>query len=137
MIQTLLNPLQNSEEYLIIEDSEIDVIVVDRLIRSYYPSLKPIITSNGMQGIKLLKDRINRGINLPAFIILDLVMPLMNGFDFLEIYERDFFKNNFSNIIVLTSSIHELDKRKALNYKCVKTYMVKPFSIKDFLCIHI
>lgn len=90
-----------------------------------------------MQGIKLLKDRINRGVNLPAFIILDLVMPLMNGFDFLEIYERDFFKNNFSNIIVLTSSIHELDKRKALNYKCVKTYMVKPFSIRDFLNIHI
>ncbi|MBT28026.1 MAG: response regulator [Thalassobius sp.] len=136
-MQTLLNPLQNSEEYLIIEDSEIDVIVVDRLIRTYYPTLKPIITNNGMQGIKLLKDRINRGVNLPAFIILDLVMPLMNGFDFLEIYERDFFKNNFSNIIVLTSSIHELDKRKALNYKCVKTYMVKPFSIRDFLNIHI
>ena len=91
-----------------------------------------------MQGIKLIRDRLNKGFGLPAFIILDLIMPLMNGFDFLEVFERDFYRNNsLPNIIVLTSSIHEIDKRKALNYKCVKTYMIKPFNIKEFLSVNI
>ncbi|MEM1136238.1 MAG: response regulator [Bacteroidota bacterium] len=138
MIQTLLNPFRNSNEYLIIEDSEIDVIVADRLIRSRYPNLKPTITGNGMQAIKLLKEKANKGSDLPLFILLDLLMPLMDGFDFLEIYERDFHKNAAApNVIVLTSSLHDIDKTKALRYKCVKAYMIKPFNIGEFLGVRI
>lgn len=120
------------------EDSEIDILVADRLIRSHNPTLKPIITNNGMQAIKLLKERKLRGQGIPSFILLDLVMPYMDGFDFLEVYERDVQIDSIEpNVIVLTSSIHEIDKKEALKFKSVKAYMVKPFNIREFERIRI
>ena len=97
-----------------------------------------MITNNGMQAIKLLKERKLKGRTAPNFILLDLVMPLMDGFDFLEVYERDIQDGIIEpKVIVLTSSIHEIDKKRALQFKSVKAYMVKPFNIREFQSIRI
>jgi len=89
-----------------------------------------------MQALKVLKERKLRGLEAPNFILLDLVMPLMDGFDFLEVYERDIQPHlSEPKIIVLTSSIHAIDQKKAAKYQCVKAYMVKPFNLKEFINI--
>lgn len=64
-----------------------------------------------------------------ALIFLDLNMPVMNGWDFLEaIKDR---KINHQ-IIILTSSTSQLDKAKAGEYPCVIKYMVKPMNKEKF-----
>lgn len=64
-----------------------------------------------------------------ALIFLDLNMPVMNGWDFLEA-----IKNNNLNhrIIILTSSTSKIDQEKAREYPCVIKYMVKPMNKKKF-----
>jgi len=64
-----------------------------------------------------------------ALIFLDLNMPVMNGWDFLEA-----MKNNTKGhrIIVLSSSTSKLDIEKAKQYPNVIKYLVKPLNKKKF-----
>ncbi|CAL67181.1 response regulator [Christiangramia forsetii] len=64
-----------------------------------------------------------------ALIFLDLNMPVMNGWDFLEAMKN---KNVRHRIIILTSSTSKIDKEKAKEYPCVIKYMVKPMNKKKF-----
>ncbi|SDR66995.1 response regulator [Gramella sp. MAR_2010_147] len=64
-----------------------------------------------------------------ALIFLDLNMPVMNGWDFLEAMKN---KNVRHQIIILTSSTSKIDRDKAKEYPCVLKYMVKPMNKKKF-----
>lgn len=66
---------------------------------------------------------------LPDLILLDLNMPVMDGWDFLNDY-AGFYKDLAKQIgiFVLTSSIDDKDRRKVDNYSFVKGYLTKPLS---------
>ena len=59
----------------------------------------------------------------PNVIFLDLNMPGISGFDFLEIMEE---KNFDIPVVILSSSIQKSDIDKSLTYKNVVTYLTKP-----------
>ncbi|MFC6858828.1 response regulator [Zunongwangia atlantica] len=64
-----------------------------------------------------------------AIIFLDLNMPVMSGWDFLEAMQ----KNGLSHkTIILSSSTSELDIEKAKQYPCVIDYVVKPLNKTKF-----
>lgn len=64
-----------------------------------------------------------------ALIFLDLNMPEMNGWEFLEALRK---KELSHKIIILTSSISKVDIDKAKEYPVVIKYMVKPLNKKKF-----
>jgi len=64
-----------------------------------------------------------------ALIFLDLNMPVMNGWDFLDAMKN---RNIYHRIIILTSSTSKIDLEKAKEYSCVVKYMVKPMNRKKF-----
>lgn len=64
-----------------------------------------------------------------ALIFLDLNMPVMNGWEFLEALKNH---NIFHRIVILTSSTSRIDKEKAKEYPNVIKYMVKPMNKKKF-----
>ena len=54
-------------------------------------------------------------------------MPVLNGFDFLDAYEQlPIAIRATVMVVMLTSSIDERDRRRALSYASVKDYMLKP-----------
>lgn len=65
----------------------------------------------------------------PNIIFVDLNMPIMNGFKFIEEYEKE-FSAKFPNTLlyVLSSSVRENDKKMALGYPSVKDFLVKPLT---------
>ncbi|WP_295182183.1 response regulator [uncultured Christiangramia sp.] len=64
-----------------------------------------------------------------AIIFLDLNMPEMNGWEFLEMLQS---RNCRHRIIILTSSTSKIDVDKAKDYPAVIKYMVKPMNKQKF-----
>lgn len=67
--------------------------------------------------------------NLPDVILLDLNMPVVDGWDFLEAFQK--FENNLTKsirIFIVTSSVDEKDKLRSQAFSFVKGFISKPLS---------
>jgi CheY-like chemotaxis protein len=70
---------------------------------------------------------------LPDVILLDLNMPIMDGWDFLNEFEMIFHTlSKRSRVYIVTSSIDERDRKKSNSFKCITGYVTKPLQ-DDFL----
>ncbi|HEY0652218.1 MAG TPA: response regulator [Chryseosolibacter sp.] len=85
---------------------------------------------NGREALDYLRARIEKGYPLPNIIIVDLEMPVMNGFEFIDAFNamNTPGKSNIE-VIVFTSSINPSDRSKALA-KGVRHYLNKPYLIR-------
>jgi CheY-like chemotaxis protein len=65
--------------------------------------------------------------DFPDYILLDLKMPEIHGFDFIKEFEANFpARKDKTHFIVTTSSILKKDRNKALSFESVIDYIVKP-----------
>ncbi len=85
---------------------------------------------NGKDAINFLKDP-NTTLNgqLPDIIFLDINMPVMNGWEFLEEFQQ--FSASLSQpikIYLVSSSVDESDINKSKNYPSVTDYVIKPLN---------
>lgn len=85
---------------------------------------------NGREAIKYLQNKDNcKPENLPDVIFLDINMPVMNGWEFLEEYHT--FCGGLPKpiiVYVVSSSIDSYDIKKSKEYKVVTDYIVKPIT---------
>jgi CheY-like chemotaxis protein len=90
---------------------------------------------NGSDAIRYFRDQKNiTRETLPDIIFLDINMPVMNGWEFLEEYGT--FYTSFPKTIavyVVSSSVDSSDMQKSRSYKAVNDYIVKPINRKRYL----
>lgn len=116
--------------FLLIEDNLIDQLVIKQLIKKSLDS-DINITNNGREGLEWLYN--HQDLNQNLIILLDIQMPIMNGFDFLEEYDKlsdEFKKENKIYVLSSTLDSDEIKKIKENNY--VTEFLNKPFPIEDF-----
>lgn len=81
-----------------------------------------VVFENGNTALDYLKDNDNK----VDLILLDINMPLMNGWQFLEHYDKLDDKRKAKMIIMLTSSAHSDDKKMVEKHGSVKKFINKP-----------
>jgi CheY-like chemotaxis protein len=80
---------------------------------------------NGQRAFDNLKEAVESGGTLPDIILLDLNMPRMDGWDFLDAFDSLAIAKEVS-VFVVTSSIRPDDIEKTSRYKQVKGFFSKP-----------
>tara|TARA_B100000378_G_C17831416_1_gene338177 strand:- start:134 stop:532 length:399 start_codon:yes stop_codon:yes gene_type:complete len=116
----------------IIDDDEIYIFAVKRLIQKNDFCNNVIVYNNGKDALKEIKNLISNNENLPDVILLDINMPIMDGWQFLDEFTSIKTEKEIT-IYMVSSSINPTDVERAKSYKRVSNYIVKPISDED-LC---
>ncbi|MDP4684574.1 MAG: response regulator [Crocinitomicaceae bacterium] len=117
--------------YLLIDDDEVITMIHPAIIRRVDKDCHIDISKQSYEALDFLNKELAEGNNPPDFIFLDINMPMINGFQFLDKLSDqliDFLKN--SQVIMLSSSIDPRDIEKAKQYQIVKDFISKPLSIE-------
>lgn len=121
------------QSVMLIDDNEIDNLINQKMIEASNISQHIFTHTGARSAIEFLKnmEKITQVAPeaLPEVIFLDIDMPLMDGFQFLDEFDKlkDSTKKH-CKIVMLTSSINPQDVNKSKKYDYVKKYINKPLS---------
>lgn len=113
-------PLNN---IMLVDDSEADQFLASIIIEDYAPETTLTVACNGREALEMLA----KSEQTPQFILLDINMPIMNGFEFLDAMKEK-YPHAPIKVAMMSSSNTEQDHSKAEAYDCVKLYIEKPLS---------
>lgn len=112
----------------LIDDDFIHQFGMKRMIQRYYPSTQILEFYSGLEAINFFKNNTDKAA-LPEIIFLDINMPIMNGWEFLEEFGklRSSLKKKI-DIYLLSSSTDKEDIDRAKSNSLVIDYIVKPLT---------
>ncbi len=114
------------QKVLIIDDDSVDRYIMRKSMNKVNFSKEILEAENGADGLKLITDHSN-GNQLPELIFIDVNMPVLDAFGFLEVFEqlsREY--KNRCRIAVISSIESEQEKKRVLKYESVIGYFEKP-----------
>ena len=110
---------------LIIDDDEISNFICKNTIlkNGFSNEVKTVLSAN--EGLEYLKG----SGEIPDLVLLDINMPVLNGWDFLEEYKK--IRESLEElpvVVMFSSSVHEADIEKARKDQDVQDYIIKPMT---------
>jgi len=114
----------------LIEDDPIHVFLTQKYIEMIGKVENLMICSNGKEAFDKLSAIITAGNVLPELILLDLNMPIWDGWQFLDEFTKIPIEEKVI-IYILTSSNNPEDLKKAAEYNLASNYLVKPITLDN------
>ncbi|RZK58536.1 MAG: response regulator [Pedobacter sp.] len=114
---------------LVIDDDDINIFIIKKIVEKTGFDIDMVAKSNGKLAIDYLEEVTAQNAAFPNLILIDINMPVMNGWEFIEAYEALDFKID-SDLYILSSSVYENDIEKTKSYKSVKGFISKPLSME-------
>lgn len=118
------------KKILMIDDDDINNYIAEQWIKTSYEDTVSLMVYPDVEGaIQFLESCPKQ--DFPDLITCDLKMPGFDGFEFVEIYEEEFFRRYpDTRIVILSSSIRKDDMEKAKSYASVIDFVPK-LSVQD------
>jgi CheY-like chemotaxis protein len=109
----------------IIDDDEIFVFATRKIMEITKFCSELLVYHNGQEAFDALKPIVEKGERVPELILLDLNMPVMDGWQFLDTFTQ--LPNTYPiTIYIVSSSLSYEDFKKAKSYENVTNYIIKP-----------
>ncbi|MBX2896241.1 MAG: response regulator [Cyclobacteriaceae bacterium] len=110
----------------LVDDNEVDLFVQKRFIEMKKFADNIVTFSSPSKALEALT---NNPAHVPGILFLDLNMPMLNGFEFLErVREKSQDIFNQLRVVVLTSSNSQFDRDRAFSFSNVIRFIPKPLT---------
>ncbi len=124
--------------FIVIDDSELDCFVIQKVIEHTVNSLSIKTYQSAQQALEVISTNKKNG-KQPAVILLDLQMPDMNGFEFVEAFEKfpPEVKNNYYIVIlsIISSERDHIDLRRRFSSDKVNSVIEKPLTTEKLFSV--
>ncbi len=122
----------NTRLVWLIDDDAVSNMIHSVFFHEHFPRIQIKTFEKAEEALHDLKQNIKSKESklIPDLIILDINMPVMNGWDFLEdFHDSMIFMTEQIGVVMLTSSIATEDYRKSLQFPAVIAYLTKPLDL--------
>lgn len=121
--------MENGIKYLLIEDDEIFMYLHTHIIHNIVPDATIVEKRSSVEALDYLLNLKEDDEDIPDRILLDINMPELGGFQLLDKIEhlmKTVLKNSL--IYMVSSSLYDQDRTRALSYWFVKGFKEKPMT---------
>lgn len=120
-------------DVFVVDDDKIFHFIIKKLLKSNNINVEPSFFENGLLALEGIQNKMSNGENPPDLILLDINMPILDGWQFLEEFKR--IKSKIAKeitIYIVSSSDNKADLSKAKEYQEeVSDYYLKPMTVDD------
>ena len=120
-------------DVFVVDDDKIFHFIIKKLLKSNNINVEPSFFENGLLALEGIQNKMSNGENPPDLILLDINMPILDGWQFLEEFKR--IKTKIAKeitIYIVSSSDNKADLSKAKEYQEeVSDYYLKPMTVDD------
>ena len=117
-----------------VDDNPIDIFIVQQMLEYSCPNALLVSFSTARQAIEELNKEKAEDSTHAQVLLLDLDMPMLDGWEFLEKYEKSaFYQRKPAPVYIFTASINPKDVAKSKSYTSVEGFFSKPLKEEHLL----
>lgn len=111
----------------VIDDDKMFTYILSKQMKEIDFCKNLLVFHNGLEALHYIRPALESAERIPDIILLDLNMPVMDGWQFLDEFSKMKFPKKVT-LYIVSSSIDKADHQKALSYEAVSHFYVKPIS---------
>jgi len=117
---------------LLIDDNEVDNFINQKILKQVAFAKNIVAMESGISALEYLKDNFQKPGNLPEVIFLDIRMPIMDGFGFLDEYDKfpEVLKGKVK-IIMISSTLDKNEVKEARSNRYIFDFLSKPLDVEE------
>ena len=116
----------------LIDDDNIMIYLTRLVINESLPELEVVSFEYAADALLVLQELINTNQEFPEYILLDINMPMLDGWDFLDVYQKfPCNKRAQCKLMMHSSSIDPAEEMKSRAHNCVADFVSKPITTEN------
>lgn len=124
--------MRNPRRFIVVDDDPMNNMICKHAIGRFDSGAEILLFTEPEKALVMIEESYgNETYGMETVLFLDINMPTMSGWEFLEVFKD--FKGSMHqdiDIYILSSSIDQSDKEKAGNSEFVKGYLPKPLNLQ-------